>query len=227
MSFNNRFVSENELEEQRKLYGGKQKDDGEYDSRTLYERLQENKRIKEESIIEKTKFKPSQGLDKDDIEHYKENEKIENEKKKLEQDEIERELEDFKKSQASNLFNSITPPQSNSNNNNNNNNNKTTQSNDNTLKIENTTTTADVTTTTTKRKLVNIKLIPKNNDNNDNDKNGNNNDKDKEKEEEEEEEESKKKLKKTEENENDKNTQSVNSFASLMGNYDNSSEDEE
>ncbi|EAL60986.1 hypothetical protein DDB_G0292874 [Dictyostelium discoideum AX4] len=225
MSFNNRFVSESELEEQRKLYGGKQKDDGEYDSRTLYERLQENKRIKEESIIEKTKFKPSQGLDKDDIEHYKENEKIENEKKKLEQDEIERELEDFKKSQASNLFNSIIPPQSNSNNNNNNN-NKTTQSNDNSLKIENTTTTTTTTdVTTTKRKLVNIKLIPKNNENNNNDKNGNNNDKDKEKEEEEEE-ESKKKLK-TEENENDKNTQSVNSFASLMGNYDNSSEDEE
>ncbi|KYQ92782.1 hypothetical protein DLAC_05361 [Tieghemostelium lacteum] len=92
-SFANRFISESELEEQRKLYGTKEKDDI-VDNRTLFEKLQEQKRIKEEEIAERTKF------NNDDIEYFQEKDKIETEKKRQEQDEIENELDQFRKYQS-------------------------------------------------------------------------------------------------------------------------------
>ncbi|KAF2069750.1 hypothetical protein CYY_008926 [Polysphondylium violaceum] len=146
MSFHNKFISESEIEEQRKLYGGQQSDWVD-DGKTLYDRLQEQKRLKTEAIIERTKHKPSQGLDKDDIEYFEEKERAAADKKKEEQEEIEKDLEDFKRSQATHFVNSLS---------NNSNNNSSTSP----TTITTPTLNSDFVKPKPKSKLVNIKLIP-------------------------------------------------------------------
>ncbi|EFA85914.1 helicase [Heterostelium album PN500] len=86
MSFVNKFISEKEIEEQKELYDGVPKKQVEYDPRTLYEKLQEQKQKKEDELALKYKDKK---------------ERAESEKKRAELDEINRELLMFKKEQAS------------------------------------------------------------------------------------------------------------------------------
>ncbi|GAM26404.1 hypothetical protein SAMD00019534_095790 [Acytostelium subglobosum LB1] len=95
-TFNSRFISEKEIEEQ----GGAPKKDVEYDPRSLYERLQEQKAKRDDEWNEKHKDKASEGLNEDDIQYYQEREHEEIEAKRREQEEIDRELRLFKREQA-------------------------------------------------------------------------------------------------------------------------------
>eukprot|EP01112_Ceratiomyxa_fruticulosa_P003053 TRINITY_DN13459_c0_g1_i1.p2 TRINITY_DN13459_c0_g1~~TRINITY_DN13459_c0_g1_i1.p2 ORF type:complete len:205 (-),score=70.46 TRINITY_DN13459_c0_g1_i1:167-781(-) len=90
------FVSEKELEKMRE--SGLEPRVKDPNATSLYDRLQENKRVADELFAERIKFQPPRGLDEDEITFLEEKQR-EEERRRLEQEETEKqELADFRRS---------------------------------------------------------------------------------------------------------------------------------
>jgi len=112
-----KFVSEKDIEDEKveakEVYGGEQrKEPVVNDSRTLYEKLQENKIKKDEEFAERIKFRAPRALDEDDVSYLEGKKRQELERRIRNEEEIQRELIEFRRAQRSVIFTAeeVRPP---------------------------------------------------------------------------------------------------------------------